>query len=526
LFGSTTGRDPWSWKEFKIIKEGPESVISGNALSKKILMDTLQELMDESLIDGMQDLGRGGIVAAAAHLAIKGKTGIEINSDKIPLRELGLTSAELLTSRSQERMLAVVSPDKIQIVSEILERNSTPYGIIGKIIEEQNFIVKEAGVIKANLSLDFLVNGFPDSEIPISSLNAKSDSMGWFSEPSEYLKVLKDVLSSINICDRSWIFSQYDQHVQLNTIVDIGENAGVLELPKGKRLAFTGDSNSSWCYLDPFTGTANSACDSLRNLVAMGATPILIADCLNFGNPARGQTYSQFVDSVKGLGQFSRDFKIPIVAGSVSFFNEVETDSGYRQIHPTPQIMMAGLLETGINPVRRTLHTPLANIFLVGETYEELNGTDFQKVITGKVSGLPPRYRPEKELNSMNAILQSHAAGLIRSCNDIGRGGLGIALMKMVLYNDFGFKVDLEGILGSTDSIAKSLFSETSARYLAEVSETKQPKFMEIMRNNDCKAIELGLTINEQVADFGIFKLTHEKAREWFESTIPKIMNQ
>jgi phosphoribosylformylglycinamidine synthase len=349
--------------------------------------------------------------------------------------------------------------------------------------------------------------------------------MTWFSEPKDYLEVFRNILSSINICDRSWIYSQYDQHVQTITHVDIGENAGVLELPKGKRVAFTGDSNSSWCYLDPFTGTANTACDSLRNLVAMGATPILIADCMNFGNPNRGKTYSQFVEAVKGLGKFSHDFKIPVVAGSVSFFNEVPLDTDFRQIHPTPQVMMAGLFESGINPVRRTLHTPLANIFLVGETFAEMNGTDFQKVITGSVSGLPPKYRPEQELNSMNAILQSHSAGLIRSCNNIGRGGLGIALIKMVLESDFGFKLDLEGIPGSTDSLAKALFSETSARYLAEVSESKQSQFMEIVENNGCQALELGLTINEPIADFRKFKINHEDARSWFTSTLPKLMD-
>lgn len=526
LFGSTTGRDPWTWRDFSILKEEPEPKIIGSALSKKILIDTIQELMDESLLEGIQDLGRGGIIAAATRLATKGNTGIEIDSDRIPLRESGLTSSELLTSRSQERMIAIVSPDKIQKVCEILERNNTPYGVIGKITEERNFTLIESGEVKSIISLDFLVNGFSKTEIPFVPLEPKSDSMTWFSEPEDYLDIFRRVLSSVNICDRSWIFSQFDQHVQINTQVDIGENAGVLELPKGKRVAFTGDSNSSWCYLDPFTGTANSACDSLRNLVAMGARPILIADCLNFGNPNRGNTYSQFVESVKGLGKFSHDFNIPVVAGSVSFFNEVQTDSDFRQIHPTPQIMMAGVFESGINPVRRTLHTPLANILLIGETFGEMNGTEFQKVITGQISGLPPKYRPGQELKAMNAILQSHYEGLIRSCNNIARGGLGIALMKMVLESDYGFKVDLEGIPGSTDSLTKALFSETSARYLAEVSESKQPKFMEIVQNNDCEVLELGLTINDPIADFGAFKINRNNAREWFHSTLPKLMDQ
>jgi phosphoribosylformylglycinamidine synthase II len=525
LFGSTTGRDPWAWREMDILKEDPEPKIIGSALSKKILIDTLQELVDESLIDGIQDLGRGGIASAATRLAIKGNTGIEIESDMIPLRESGLTPSELITSRSQERMLAVVDPEKIQRVCEVLDRNNTPYGVIGQVTEERKLTVLESGEIKASLPMNYLVTGFPKFERTIKPIELKSDSMSWFSEPTDHLDVLKRMLSSINICDKSWIYSQFDQHVQTNTLVDIGENAGVIELPKGKRLAFTGDCNSSWCSLDPFTGTANSACESLRNLVAIGAKPILIADCLNFGNLNRNNTYSLFVESVKGLGQFSRDFKLPVVAGSVSFFNEIQTESGFRQIPPTPQIMMAGVLESVITPVRRTLHTPLANIFLLGETFAELNATEYQRVMTGKVSGLPPKYRPERELNSMNAILQSHSAGLIRSCNNIARGGLSIALMKMVINSDFGFKLDLEGIPGSTDSLAKALFSETSARYLAEVSESKQSKFMEIVEENNCEVIELGLTINEPIADFGIFKMNRNDAREYYRSTLPKLIN-
>ena len=145
------------------------------------------------------------------------------------------------------------------------------------------------------------------------------------------------MLGSLNICDRSWVYQQYDQHVQSNTAVDIGENAGVLEFPLGKLLAFTSDCNSNACFLDPFHGTANSAAESVRNLVAVGARPLFIADCLNFGNPERPDSYVQFVEAVRGLGQFSHDFNIPIIGGNVSLYNEAEVEGVVQRINPTPK---------------------------------------------------------------------------------------------------------------------------------------------------------------------------------------------
>jgi len=306
--------------------------------------------------------------------------------------------------------------------------------------------------------------------------------------------------------------------------VDIGENAGVLEYPLGKKLAFTSDCNSFWCLLDPLHGTANSAAESLRNIVAMGANPIFIADCLNFGNPERPESYTQYVEAVKGLGQFSNDFSIPIIGGNVSLYNEAEVEGETQRINPTPQIMIAGFFENGINPIKRNLITPWANIFLIGETHPELNGTELQRLTLGEVKGLPPRYRPIEEKKAMDAILEAHSKGLIRACNNVGRGGIAIALMKMVLNSEYGFKLDLEGVPGSSKSCAEKLFSETAGRYLAEVSESNQTAFLQIMEDHGLAICELGLTVTEPMADFGMFSIPIDEAREVFRNGLRKFM--
>ncbi len=530
MFGSTTGRDgiagvSFASESFSDEEEENRSAVQiGDPLAKKVVIDALTDLVHEKLLDGLQDFGGGGATSAAGELAKKGGTGVEVHVDQFPLREPDMRAHEIIISESQERMLAVVAPENLERVIEILEKNETPYGVIGKVTSDGHYTVLEKGEVKARLPIDLLVDGFPEPERDVGPLPTRSPGMAWFKEPDDYVKVILDLLGSLNICDRSWVYQQYDQHVQTKTVVDIGENAGVLEFPMGKLLAFKSDCNSGYCLLDPFHGTANSAAEALRNIVAIGAHPIFIADCLNFGNPERPESYAQFVDAIRGLGQFSHDFDIPVIGGNVSLYNEALVDGVVRRINPTPQIMLAGMIKNDGMPVRRNLITPWANLSLTGETHPELNGTEFQRVVLGDIKGLPPRYRPQEELKAMKAMLQAHSQGLIRSCNNVGRGGIAISLMKMVLNSPYGFKLDLEEAPGSARSFAERLFSESGARYIAEVSETSQPEFMSIMEEAGVRVCEVGLVVQDHLADFGRFQVPLDEAEEWFRSGLRKHM--
>ena len=486
-------------------------------------MDTLTELLEEHLIDGLQDIGGGGLAAAASDLAHSGGTGVEIELDKVPIRGV-MNSSDIIISESQERMLAIISPTNMNRVITLLEKNDTPYAVIGKVTDDGYYTAKYEGEIIAKLPISLLVDGVLIPERVEGKIPSQTESLSWFKEPDDYSSVILNLLSSVNICDRSWIYSQYDQHVQSNTVVDIGQNAGVLEFPNGRLLAFTSDCNSFWCKLDPQIGTASSAAESLRNIVSMGAKPIFMANCLNFGNPERPDSYAQFVESVRGLGRFSHDFDIPIIAGNVSLYNEALVDGQNRRINPSPQIMLAGIFKEKFTPIKRNLVTPWANIFLVGETFPELNGSEFQRISIGEVKGEPPRYRPNWEKKTMNAILETHDRGLIRSCNNVGRGGMAIALMKMAMNSEYGFKLNLEYIPGTVNSLAQSLFSETSSRYLAEVTESNQPEFLSILEKYGLATCELGLTTLEPIADFGRFTIPLGKARTEFSSGLGKYL--
>jgi phosphoribosylformylglycinamidine synthase II len=529
IFGSKTGCDAiggviFASNVFSDSEEWKAAAIQiGDPLAKKVLMDTLTELLEEHLIDGLQDIGGGGLAAAASDLAHSGGTGVEIELDKVPIRGV-MNSSDIIISESQERMLAIISPTNMNRVITLLEKNDTPYAVIGKVTDDGYYTAKYEGEIIAKLPISLLVDGVLIPERVEGKIPSQTESLSWFKEPDDYSSVILNLLSSVNICDRSWIYSQYDQHVQSNTVVDIGQNAGVLEFPNGRLLAFTSDCNSFWCKLDPQIGTASSAAESLRNIVSVGAKPIFIANCLNFGNPERPDSYAQFVESVRGLGRFSHDFDIPIIAGNVSLYNEALVDGQNRRINPSPQIMLAGIFKEKFTPIKRNLVTPWANIFLVGETFPELNGSEFQRISIGEVKGEPPKYRPNWEKKTMNAILETHDRGLIRSCNNVGRGGMAIALMKMAMNSEYGFKLNLEYIPGTVNSLAQSLFSETSSRYLAEVTESNQPEFLSILEKYGLATCELGLTTLEPIADFGRFTIPLGKARTEFSSGLGKYL--
>lgn len=530
MFGSTTGRDGIAGVSFASEtfsdeeEENRAAVQIGDPLAKKVLIDTLTELIEEELIDGLQDFGGGGMTSAAGELARAGGTGVEIDLEKVPLREEDMDPSEIVISESQERMLAIIAPVNLDRASILFEKNDTPYAVIGKVTNDGYYTAKYNGEVLARLPISLLVDGFPVPERVEGKILSQTDSLSWFKEPEDYRTSVLNMLESINICDRSWVYSQYDQHVQANTVVDLGQNAGVLEFPNSRLLAFTSDCNSFWCRLDPQTGAANSAAESLRNIVSMGANPLFIADCLNFGNPERPESYAQFVEAVRGLGRFSNDFDLPIVGGNVSLYNESVIDGQIRRINPTPQIMIAGIFNRGFTPVKRNLVTPWANIFLVGETLPELNGSELQRLTIGEVRGVPPKYQPNWEKRTMNVILEAHERGIIRSCNNVGRGGVAVALMKMVIGSEYGFKLNMDYIPGTVNSLAQALFSETSTRYLAEVTESKQPDFLSLMEKHGVATCELGLTTSDPVADFGRFVVPLDKARSAFSRGLSKFL--
>ncbi len=245
------------------------------------------------------------------------------------------------------------------------------------------------------------------------------------------------ILTSPNIGDKSWVYQQYDQHVQTQTVKDAGSDAAVIRLDNGKYIALSLDCNSFMVYIDPFNGTANSAAEAMRNLVAMGATPYALVDCLNYGNPEQPDSYWQFVESIKGLGQFSHDFQIPIIGGNVSFYNESVHNGKRERINPTPTIGMLGIIENENLLLQNSFQKTGNHIIVIGSTEGLLGGSEYLRYNHGIVTGPTPKYDYKRESNSIEAIINLNKNNLIESCHDVSNGGLVVSFHRFRMKHKF-----------------------------------------------------------------------------------------
>jgi phosphoribosylformylglycinamidine synthase len=492
-----------------------------DAMATRSLLDALEKLNGQGIVIASENVGCGGLASAFGKIAVHNETGLVIQVEMLDQLSNGPMN-NVIQSTSEPGIVLVIDESSLEPASSIGESFDTRLHSVGRITSDEFYTITERDEEKARLPLSVLTECCPAILRIEAELPSQDTSLAWLEEPEDFHPIIKEILGSINICSRSWIYGQFDQHVGIRTVVDIGENAGVLEGSGSQLLALATDCNSYWCLLDPLHGAANSASESLRNLVSMGAKPLLMGSALNFGNPEKSESYALYAEAVRGIGQFSHDFKIPMGDMALSMFNEQKRDGKLERINPTPQVFMIGSFAQGVKPSRRALCTPLANIFLLGSTHGDLNGSEFQRMHLGRVEGLPPRYRPEDEKNAMNAMLEAHSKRMIRACNNVGRGGIAVALLKMVVNSSYGFKVDLLDVPGTARSLTQVLFSETSARYLAEVTESNQEEFLGIMEKHKVPFDELGLTMTEPIARFGKFSIPVDEARAIFEGGLQR----
>lgn len=533
LYGAKTGRDGIHGVSFaskdlseKSEKERP-AVQIGDPLMEKVLIDVTLELIEENLLDGLQDLGGGGLSCAVSEMAFNGKTGAIIRLEDVPLRETDMQPWEILVSESQERMLGIVSPHNINQVVEILEKNDLPYGIIGEVTDNSHYIAYYKGNKISALPVDLIVDGFPEPK----RIMTKPKYIGKRKDldlplTQDIKKEILRLFGSPNIADKSWVYQQYDQHVQTHTNIQAGSDAAVLRLDNGKYIALTLDCNSFMVYLDPYNGTANGAAEAMRNLTAVGARPLALVDCLNFGNPEKSDSYWQFVESVKGLGQFSRDFEIPIVGGNVSFYNETMKEGKRERINPTPVIGLMGIIDNEDEIIENDFQQSNSKILIVGETDTGLDGTEYLRYNHDLLQGPVPVYNKEKELLSKNSIMELKTMGYIRSCHDISQGGLIIALGEMMIKNSIGAKISLKNLPVKTElSLEEKIFSESTARYIVEVSEEHIITVKEILETNKTPYALLGETKEKPILEIEeIGDITLKSIKEKWKLAITNYM--
>jgi len=521
LMGSKTGRDGiggcsvLASEEFDETSESKRpSVQVGNPLMEKLLIEACLELKEKDLIVALQDFGAAGITCSSCEMSAKGQVGMDLDLGKVPRREVHMEPFEIMMSESQERMMAVALPSKIDEFLRVCEKWEVPATVIGKVNADGQVRISDNGEMVADLRAASLADDVPIYH-PEAQKPAYIDELAGkpldIQEPGDYNRVLLDLIASPNLCSRHYVFEQYDHMVQTNTAVLPGSDAGVLRI-KGtnKALAITIDCNSRYTYLDPRTGAQIALAEAARNIVASGGNPLAVTDCLNFGNPEKPAIFWQFKEAVEGLADACRILQTPVVSGNVSFYNESFSEA----IYPTPTVGMVGLIED-ISHITTIAFKENKAVALLGDTKPELGGSEYLKVIEGKVQGKPPAVDLEKEKSLHNAVLESIKEGLISSAHDLSEGGLAIALSESCLAGNTGAVIDCP-------SKVEYLFSESQGRMLLSFDEKVTEKLKNIAAKHSVAFNILGKTGGNELIISDIINIPLKTLHENWHQALEK----
>lgn len=494
LLGSKTGRDGIHGCTFaseeltEASEERRPAVQVGDPFTEKLLIEACLELKERGLLVALQDLGAAGLTSSSSEMANRGGVGIDIDVLKVPRREENMVPYEVMISESQERMLAIVEPEKFSAVKEVCQRWGIDATAIGKVTNSKKIRVFEGEKLRGELPVSLLTEEAPVYQ-PEASFPAylKEPALKSYQvkEPKDYNEVLLRLISSPNLASKEWVYNQYDHMVQTNTALLPGSDAAVLRIKgTGKAIAVTTDGNGRYCYLNPYRGAQIAVAEAARNLSVVGAKPLAITDCLNFGNPEDPEVYWQFREAVKGISDACQALDLVVVSGNVSFYNESESQA----IYPTPVIGAVGLLEDVNNLLDLGFSEEGAVIVLIGETYPELGGSEYLKTIQGEVKGEPPELDLEKEKRVQKFIREAIGEGFLLSAHDLSEGGLAIALIESALKGGWGFKVELDESL----SPIEFLFSETQSRIIVSLSEEDLPRLRMLSSKYQIECFVLG----------------------------------
>jgi phosphoribosylformylglycinamidine synthase subunit PurL len=471
LMGNRTGRDGIGGASILASQEFDEksqekrpSVQVGDPFTEKLLIEACLELLEKDLLVGLQDLGAAGISCACSETAARGGVGMKIELKHVPLRE-EMDPFEIMISESQERMLAIVEPQKLDEVLGTCERWGLSAVVIGEVTEGDMLEIDWYGEKVVDVPASSLANGpvyDRPAERPAYLDEAQSFDTGTLKHPSDLNGVLIDLVSGPNLCDKRMVYEQYDHMVQLNTVVFPGSDAAVLRIKDtSKALAVSCDGNSRYVYLDPFAGTQIAVAEAARNVVAAGGVPMALTNCLNFGSPERPDIFWQFKESVRGLADAARQLELPVVSGNVSFYNE----SFGTAIYPTPVVGMVGLI--GNLTHRRTIAFPEEGLLVVmlGDTRDELGGSEYLKLVHGMVAGRPPAIDLRLEKRVQTTCIEGIRRDIILSAHDCSEGGAAVALLECCCAGGMGAGIEVDTGLQP----ANWLFSEGQSRFLVTI---------------------------------------------------------
>jgi phosphoribosylformylglycinamidine synthase len=498
--GSKTGRDgihgaTMASESFSEEKEQRRPTVQvGDPFTEKLLLEACLELMEKDYIVGIQDMGAAGLTSSSSEMAGRGGSGIEIDLARVPLREAGMTPYEILLSESQERMLLVAKKGAEKEIRRIFDKWDLDAVVIGRVTKDKQFRARFGGAEVARIPIGALTKEAPVYQRPAARPPHQDQlqhlDLSAIAVPADLGAALKALLGSPNIASKEWVYRQYDHYVRSNTVVAPGADAAVIRLKGTKKaLALTVDGNSRYCYLDPYVGGALAVVEAARNLACVGARPVGLTDCLNFGSPENPDVMWQFAQVIRGMRDACSALKVPVVSGNVSFYNETDGTP----IHPTPTVGMVGLLQKVERVVTPWFKSARDVVVLLGRTREELGGSEYLKQIHGIVSGTPPWIDLKLEQAVQNCCLEAIDEGILRSAHDVSDGGLAVTLAECCVAGPekpLGVRIESHEMIRG-DAL---LFSESQSRIVVSVKESDLIELEKIAARHNAPLQVIGTT--------------------------------
>jgi phosphoribosylformylglycinamidine synthase len=532
LYGATTGRDGIGGVSVLASatldgssESSRPSVQIGDPFAEKLLIEASLELIGEGLLEGLQDLGGGGITCAVSESAARAGVGALLDLDAVPLREPGMEAFEILTSESQERMLAIVHPSKLEAVKAVCDRWGLQTAVVASLVQGGSLIVRRDGEVVADIPARSLTDEAPEYERITSppTPDAAVEDPTFLPFEEDLGKAFLAVLASPNVASKRWVFEQYDSIVQGQTVAGAGSDAAILRVPQTMRgLALSVDGKGRYGALDPYLGAAHAVAEAARNVAVTGAIPLAITNCLNFGNPERPVVMWQFAESIRGISDACRAFDTPVTGGNVSFYNESTNEGVTSAIWPTPVIGMLGLLADYRLRVPSGFPRGRLAVYLLGETFAELGGSEFAETVLGVVAGRPPALDLGKE-RALQLLLGAAAEeDLLMSGHDCGDGGLAIALAESAIEGGHGFAVTVPGDLPPH----VAFFSESASRAIVSLTSENEERLGALAGEYGVPLARLGETGGPRAVFDGLLEITVDELRDVFEGAIPRLLGE
>ena len=526
--GSKTGRDGIHGASMasasfdEKIEEKKPTVQVGDPFTEKLLLEACLELMAGDPIISIQDMGAAGLTSSSIEMASKGNLGIEINLNKVPCREAKMTPYEIMLSESQERMLIVLENGKEEQAKKIFDKWNLDFAVIGKTTKSKKIELYFDAKKVADIPVNTLVENSPmyDRKWKKAKLPKKNKIKKEDIKNLKIIDVLKKILSNPNICSKEWIWQQYDHTVMGDTIQKPGGDSGVVRIHgTDKAIAATVDSSAVYCWAHPLTGGKQVVCESFRNLISVGAKPVAITNCLNFGSPENQDNMGEFVECVQGIGEAAKFLNFPIVSGNVSFYNQTKEEG----IKPTPSIGGVGLIKDYRKMITMDFKEIDNIVLVIGKTEGHIDQSLFARNILDEKNGPPPEINLFNEKNNGETLLKLIENNLIKSAHDISLGGIITAVTKMCIKGNKGIKIQKPKYLINE---IEYLFAEDQGRYIVEINKKDLKKVTELFNKNAVHFDELGSIIEKELFINNKTKVTIDELRTCNTSWLKDYMSK